>query len=88
MDDVRADMEIKRIEDEQYLLNIEDLYGVFVIWALGLATAGFVLILEVFWFDCLRQLRITFIYNYFERARESEKHVSRIQVAPMHEVHN
>lgn len=62
-DDVRADDEVKRIEDEQYLLNMEDLYGVFVIWVLGIVTAGFVLMIEVSWFECLRHLRIKFIRN-------------------------
>lgn len=70
MDDVRADMETKRIEDEQYLLNMEDLYGVFVILALSLTTAGLVLLLEIFWFDCVIHLKFSYIFKYCQTTRE------------------
>ncbi|CAO1353389.1 unnamed protein product [Diamesa hyperborea] len=80
MDDVRADIETKRIEDEQYLLNMDDLYGVFVILVLGLATAGLVLLLEIFWFDCVRHLRFSFVFS--RRISEPQMRVNRIQVVP------
>ncbi|CAO1353367.1 unnamed protein product [Diamesa hyperborea] len=84
-DDVRAGIEIQQIEDEEYLLNIEDLYGVFVILALGLATAGLVLIMEIFCFDCVRQLKLKYILKCCQRIRKPGMRVRRIQVAPMRE---
>lgn len=83
-EDVRAGIEMKQIEDEEYLLNLEDLYGVFIILTLGLVTAGFVLIMEIFWFDCVRHLKFSYTFKYFQRIRKPKMRVRRIQVAPMH----
>lgn len=45
-------------KNQETLIKMKDLRGVFIILAIGLFMAGFVLIIEIFWFDCQRKFAI------------------------------
>lgn len=70
------------INNEKYLLNMEDLYGVFYILILGLVIASVILIIEIFFHDCISNLSYPKFREGFQKQllRLAEKKVNKMQV--------
>ena len=92
LNDIRNNITINRINNEEYLINLQYFFGVFYLLALGLVVAGFVLILEIFWFDCLRHLTKNMLSDYLhdhftmfkaKRVTHKPNKVTFIQVEPI-----
>ena len=70
------------IINEKYLLNMEDLYGVFYILIFGLILASITLTIEIFVHDCISNINFSKTYEAFQLFffRLSEKKVDKMQV--------
>lgn len=81
--DNRGKIEINKMNNEENLINFDDLFGVFYLLGFGLILAAIVLLLEIFWFDFLRHLNYSMIYEFMMKKKEDKMKVRRIQVKPM-----
>lgn len=88
--DNREMMEVNKINNEEYLINFDDLFGVFYLLGFGFIFAILTLIFEIFWHDCLKHLNYQIIREFMMRKKEvklkkkeNKMKVRRIQVKPM-----
>ena len=80
--DINIDSGFISSNNQGNLIKLKDLRGIFIILAVGLTMAGFLLTLEIFCFDFLRKLRMKSIfYKRYKKGKRMK--TRRIQVAPM-----
>ena len=83
-DDIRLRLETNRINNEEYLINFDDLFGVFDLLGFGFICAVLTLIFEIFWHDCLRHLNNQMVLDFItKKEKENKIKVRRVQVKPM-----
>ena len=70
------------ISNENYLLNMKDLYGVFYILIIGFILASIILTIEIFVHDCISNLNFSKLYENFQKKlfRLSQKKVTKMQI--------
>lgn len=77
--------ESKYIEKEEYLLTMDDVYGIFYILLVGYGISLMVLLLEIFWHGCMRHVGFRrMVQKALRRIRPKRRvtRVRRIQVQP------
>ncbi|CAO1357776.1 unnamed protein product [Diamesa tonsa] len=71
-------------QNQENLIKLKDLRGVCILLAIGLLTSGFILIIEIFWKDCQRKLRLWMNLRLFKRYNKQRRmKARRNRVAPM-----
>lgn len=55
-EDVQGYKERKYYENGEYMMKIVDLYPAFYLLAFGLTLSLLIILIEVFWYDCLRHV--------------------------------
>ena len=85
--DIRGKIEANKINNEEYLINFDDLFGVFYLLGFGFFCALLILALEISWYDCLRHLKYSIIRKAFKVMRLKRNNrtmqVRQIQVKPI-----
>jgi len=82
---MRRKLDEDYIAKEEYLLTWDDIHGVFYLLAVGCVISVLVFLLEIFWHDCLRHLKLRWFNNESQiRPQQSRRRmrVRRIQVQP------
>lgn len=75
---------VNYLENEEYLLTLGDVYGIFYILLVCLALGFFTLMLEIFWHGCLRQVDFKMIFeNLLKEKKSNRRMIRRIQVQPI-----
>ena len=72
-DDIRGKIETNKINNEEYLINFDDLFGVFYLLGFGFICAVLTLIFEIFWHDCLRLLNYQMIRDFITKKEKKSK---------------
>ena len=86
-DDIREKIEANKISNEEYLINFDDLFGVFYLLVFGFICATLALIFEIFWHDCLRHLNRQMILELMIKKKvENKMKVRKIEVKPMEKI--
>ena len=86
--DIRGKIETNKVQNEEYLLNFDDLFGVFYLLGFGFVCGLMILIMEIFWHDCLKHFKYPMIHGFIMKKKESKMKVRRIQVKPMSRLDN
>jgi len=82
---MRRKLDEDYIAKEEYLLTWDDIHGVFYLLTVGCVISVLVFLLEIFWHDCLRHLKLRSFNNESQiRPQQSRRRmrVRRIQVQP------
>jgi hypothetical protein len=86
---VKYSRENEYYKNEEYYLSMKDVYGCFYILLVGYSVAGVVLLIEIFWHDCLKRAEIkkSLTQKVHKLAyREKRMRVRRVQVQPIEDI--